>query len=128
MPEACKASATSAVERGSASSGNCSSPYPCCLSSNAMLIHLPLTDEHWTYTDHLTPPGSHCSARTGLDVRDLPQPRSSTATRACERSGTNPRNITDDQARACAATSGVVGITGVGIFLGPNTPTLEASA
>ncbi|MBF6434787.1 hypothetical protein IU436_31390, partial [Nocardia farcinica] len=21
-----------------------------------MLIDLPLTDEHWTYTDHLTPP------------------------------------------------------------------------
>jgi hypothetical protein len=38
----------------------------------------------------------------------------------------HPRNITDDQARACAATGGVVGITGVGIFLGPNTPTLEA--
>ena len=35
----------------------------------------------------------------------------------------HPRNITDDQARACAATGGVVGITGVGIFLGPNTPT-----
>ncbi len=39
----------------------------------------------------------------------------------------HPRNITDDQARACAATGGVVGITGVGIFLGgPNTPTLDA--
>jgi membrane dipeptidase len=40
----------------------------------------------------------------------------------------HPRNITDDQARACAATGGVVGITGVGIFLGPNTPTLDAMA
>jgi membrane dipeptidase len=40
----------------------------------------------------------------------------------------HPRNITDDQARACASTGGVVGITGVGIFLGPNTPTLEAMA
>jgi membrane dipeptidase len=38
----------------------------------------------------------------------------------------HPRNITDDQARACAATGGVVGITGVGIFLGPNTPSLDA--
>jgi membrane dipeptidase len=38
----------------------------------------------------------------------------------------HPRNITDDQARACAATGGVIGITGVGIFLGPNTPTLDA--
>lgn len=38
----------------------------------------------------------------------------------------HPRNITDDQARACAQTGGVIGITGVGIFLGPNTPTLDA--
>ena len=38
----------------------------------------------------------------------------------------HPRNITDDQVRACAATGGVVGITGVGIFLGQNTPTIEA--
>jgi membrane dipeptidase len=38
----------------------------------------------------------------------------------------HPRNISDGQARACAATGGVIGITGVGIFLGPNTPTLEA--
>lgn len=32
----------------------------------------------------------------------------------------HPRNITDDQVRACAATGGVVGINGVGIFLGEN--------
>jgi hypothetical protein len=38
----------------------------------------------------------------------------------------HPRNISDDQARACAAPGGVIGITGVGIFLGPNSPTLEA--
>jgi membrane dipeptidase len=38
----------------------------------------------------------------------------------------HPRNITDDQARACAGTDGVIGITGVGIFLGSNTPTLDA--
>jgi hypothetical protein len=38
----------------------------------------------------------------------------------------HPRNISDDQARACAATRGVIGITGVGIFLGPNSRTLEA--
>ena len=30
------------------------------------------------------------------------------------------RNITDDQIRACAATGGVVGVTGLGIFLGAN--------
>lgn len=30
------------------------------------------------------------------------------------------RNITDDQAKACARTGGVVGVTGIGIFLGNN--------
>jgi len=32
----------------------------------------------------------------------------------------HPRNICDDQIRACANTSGVVGINGIGIFLGEN--------
>jgi membrane dipeptidase len=36
------------------------------------------------------------------------------------------RNITDEQARACADTGGVVGITGVGIFLGPNDASIDA--
>lgn len=76
----------------------------------------------------MVPDGSHCSERTGLDMCDgsaLPVIYS----HSCMRSvWDHPRNITDDQARACAATGGVVGITGVGIFLGPNTPTLEAMA
>lgn len=70
--------------------------------------------------------GSHCSARTGLDMCEI-----STApviySHSCMRAiWDHPRNITDAQARACAATGGVIGITGVGIFLGPNTPTLDA--
>jgi membrane dipeptidase len=35
------------------------------------------------------------------------------------------RNIWDDQIKACAATGGVVGATGVGRFLGPDGPTVE---
>ncbi|MBC8365021.1 MAG: membrane dipeptidase [Actinobacteria bacterium] len=35
------------------------------------------------------------------------------------------RNIHDDQALACAATGGVVGVTGVGIFLGDNDSSTE---
>uniref|UniRef100_UPI003D94CF15 dipeptidase n=1 Tax=Gordonia sp. B7-2 TaxID=3420932 RepID=UPI003D94CF15 len=74
----------------------------------------------------MVPDGSHCSARTGLDMCEI-----STApviySHSCMRAlWEHPRNITDDQARASAQTGGVVGITGVGIFLGPNTPTLEA--
>lgn len=70
--------------------------------------------------------GSHCSRRTGLDlcrVSEKPVVYSHSCMAAV---WDHPRNITDDQARACADTGGVVGITGVGIFLGPNTPTLEA--
>jgi membrane dipeptidase len=38
------------------------------------------------------------------------------------------RNIHDDQVRACAATGGVIGINGVGIFLGENDATAAAMA
>lgn len=70
--------------------------------------------------------GSHCSARTGLDLCEASR-GPVVYSHSCLRSvWEHPRNITDDQARACAATGGVIGITGVGIFLGPNTPTLAA--
>ncbi len=74
----------------------------------------------------MVPDGSHCSARTCLDLCEVstgPVIYSHSCMRAIWE---HPRNITDEQARACAATGGVVGITGVGIFLGPNTPALEA--
>jgi membrane dipeptidase len=74
----------------------------------------------------MVPDGSHCSARTGLDICETTT-RPAVYSHSCMRGvWDHPRNITDEQARACAATGGVVGITGVGIFLGPNTPTLEA--
>jgi membrane dipeptidase len=38
----------------------------------------------------------------------------------------HPRNIPDDLIRACAATGGVVGINGVGLFLGTGPPTADA--
>ncbi|MFB7444306.1 membrane dipeptidase [Streptomyces mirabilis] len=38
----------------------------------------------------------------------------------------HPRNISDEQAKECAATGGVIGITGVGIFLGLNDATINA--
>lgn len=76
----------------------------------------------------MVPDGSHCSARTGLDMCEV-STRPVIYSHSCMRAvWDHPRNITDDQARACAATGGVVGITGVGIFLGPNTPTLDAMA
>lgn len=74
----------------------------------------------------IVPDGSRCSARTGLGMCDVstgPVVYSHPCMRAV---WDHPRNITDEQAQACAAAGGVIGITGVGIFLGPNTPTLEA--
>jgi membrane dipeptidase len=74
----------------------------------------------------MVPDGSHCSTRTGLDICETTT-HPAVYSHSCIRSvWDHPRNITDDQTRACAATGGVIGITGVGIFLGPNTPTLEA--
>lgn len=76
----------------------------------------------------MVPDGSHVGARTSMDI-------CAASSRPVVFSHSNmrgvwehPRNLTDDQARAAADTGGVVGITGVGIFLGPNTPTLEAMA
>jgi len=37
----------------------------------------------------------------------------------------HPRNIPDDLIQACAATDGVIGINGVGLFLGTGPPTAE---
>ena len=70
--------------------------------------------------------GSHCSVRTGLDLAEAtagPMVYSHSSMRGL---WDHPRNVTDDQARACAATGGVVGITGVGIFLGPNDASVDA--
>lgn len=74
----------------------------------------------------MVPDGSHVGARTSLDMCAV-STRPVVFSHSCMRAvWDHPRNITDDQARAAADTGGVVGITGVGIFLGPNTPTLEA--
>lgn len=70
--------------------------------------------------------GSHCSRRTGLDLCDV-STRPVIYSHSCMRAlWDHPRNITDGQARECAATGGVIGIAGVGIFLGPNTASLDA--
>ena len=74
----------------------------------------------------IVPDGSHCSARTGLDMCETSTGPVIYSHSCMKAIWGHPRNISDDQALACAATGGVIGITGVGIFLGPNTPTLEA--
>src|SRR5207244_1237923 len=37
----------------------------------------------------------------------------------------HPRNVTDEAMRACAKTGGVVGLNGIGIFLGDNDISTE---
>jgi len=69
---------------------------------------------------------THTGHRTSLDVFEI-----STAPVIYSHSNaltldTHQRNIDDDMARACAKTGGVVGVNGIGIFLGNNDASTEA--
>lgn len=68
---------------------------------------------------------SHTGIKTSLEIMDhSTQPvvfSHSNPFALC----THPRNITDEQIKACAQTGGVVGINGINIFLGCNTPTVS---
>ncbi|HLJ21362.1 MAG TPA: membrane dipeptidase [Stellaceae bacterium] len=68
---------------------------------------------------------SHCSYRTSMEAIELSESpvifSHANARKLCD----HERNIWDDQIKACAATGGVIGVTGVGIFLGPKGPTVE---
>jgi membrane dipeptidase len=64
--------------------------------------------------------GTHCSDRTARDLIDTsadPVIFSHSNARAV---WDHPRNIPDDLMEACAARGGVIGINGIGPFLGPN--------
>ncbi len=68
---------------------------------------------------------SHTGYRTTMDAleaSDSPVIFSHSNARAVR---DHERNIWDDQIKACAATGGVVGVTGVGIFMGPDGPTID---
>jgi len=71
---------------------------------------------------------SHCSLRTTMDlfeVSEAPVIFSHSAPRGvCE----HPRNVSDEQIRACADTGGVIGIIGIGIFLGDRTASTDSVA
>jgi membrane dipeptidase len=69
---------------------------------------------------------THCSYRTSMDIfaaSKAPVVLSHSATRAVH---DHERNVWDDQIEACAGTGGVIGINGVGIFLGDNDTSTEA--
>jgi membrane dipeptidase len=68
---------------------------------------------------------SHAGYRTAreiLDSSDRPVIFSHSNPRALR---DHPRNIPDELIRACAATGGVIGINGVGLFLGTGPPTAD---
>lgn len=69
---------------------------------------------------------THCSPRTTFDLFEVSS-EPVVFTHVVPK-GVRPhdRNVTDDQMRACAGTGGVVGISGVGIFLGENDGTTAA--
>jgi membrane dipeptidase len=63
---------------------------------------------------------SHTGHRSSLEIMEIstrPVVFSHTCVRALR---DHPRNVADDQIDACARTGGVVGITGIGMFLGQN--------
>jgi membrane dipeptidase len=69
---------------------------------------------------------SHTGYRTAheiLDLSDRPVIFSHSNPRKLR---DHPRNIPDELIKACAATGGVVGINGVGLFLGDSDPTSDA--
>lgn len=68
---------------------------------------------------------SHTSHRSTMEAMELsihPVVFSHSNPRAMRE---HPRNIRDDQIRACASSGGVVGINGIGHFLGANDPRSE---
>ncbi|MGE0210559.1 MAG: dipeptidase [Parvibaculaceae bacterium] len=68
---------------------------------------------------------SHCAFTTSLEaiaLSEAPVVFSHSNARALH---DHQRNILDEQAKACAAKGGVVGVTGVGLFLGPRGADLD---
>jgi membrane dipeptidase len=63
---------------------------------------------------------SHCGYRTSMEAIERSSAPVIFSHSAMRGVWEHDRNIRDDQVRACAATGGVIGINGVGIFLGDN--------
>lgn len=61
---------------------------------------------------------THCSYRTTMDLFEASQAPVVFSHSVPAGVASHERNITDEQMRACAATGGVIGINGVGLFLG----------
>jgi membrane dipeptidase len=71
---------------------------------------------------------SHCGYRTSMQAIERSSAPVIFSHSAMRGVWEHDRNIRDDQVRACAATGGVIGINGVGIFLGDNDASASAMA
>jgi membrane dipeptidase len=71
---------------------------------------------------------SHCGYRTSMEAIERSSAPVIFSHSAMRGVWEHDRNIRDDQVRACAATGGVIGINGVGIFLGDNDASASAMA
>lgn len=71
---------------------------------------------------------SHCGYRTSMEAIERSSAPVIFSHSAMRGVWEHDRNIRDDQVRACAATGGVIGINGVGIFLGDNDASAAAMA
>lgn len=68
---------------------------------------------------------SHTGHRTSLDVMAVSTKPVIFSHTCVRKLWDHPRNIWDDQTDACAKTGGVVGVTGIGIFLGADDASTE---
>ncbi len=67
---------------------------------------------------------SHSAHRTTMEAMEVSEKPVIFSHSNSRKLWDHERNIWDDQIKACAATGGVVGVAGVGRFLGPNGPTI----
>lgn len=68
---------------------------------------------------------SHTGYRTSMDVFECSSAPVVFSHSNAKAVVDHPRNITDDQAKACARSGGVIGLNGIGVFLGDNDPSTE---
>jgi len=68
---------------------------------------------------------SHCGYRTSMEIFERSSAPAIFSHSSMRALWDHERNIRDDQVLACAATGGVIGVNGVGIFLGENDISTE---
>lgn len=69
---------------------------------------------------------SHTSCQTSLDIMEASSQPTIFSHSNAHAIYAHPRNISDEQIKACAATGGVIGINGIGIFLEKNDASIPA--